>query len=118
MEKLYYAKHHVRIKGYTLRPGEVFESALDEKTAQRLLRIGAIAEAEIDPRQAIELDMEAEPEEASEAPEDVVSEPETIAQEQQNAPENDKDEMAVPEIDVTEGISAGSTKTKRRKKAT
>lgn len=108
----YVAKHHVRLPGYTARPGEVFEEALDEDTVQRLLGLGAIDTVEL-------------PGESDHSP----TGPEQTAQQGDNSePENepaqfDSPEDAgaediaaeIPEIDVMDGISPAAESAPKEK---
>lgn len=98
----YVAKHHVRLPGYTARPGEVIQETLDEDTVQRLLRLGAIDTVELpeeisdthtDPEQTMPQGDNSEPEDESaqiDSPEDAGAE--DVLEE-------------IPEIDVMDGIS-------------
>lgn len=112
--RCYVAKNHVRLPGYTARPGEVFEAALDEETVQRLVRLGAIETVELpedagrknEPTQ-VEDDDEELPGESGK--EDAPEEP----AEEEELPEE------IPEIDVMDGISQAAEeapkKTSKRK---
>lgn len=110
----YVAKHHVRLPGYTARPGEVFEEALDEDTVQRLLGLGAIDTVELpeeisdtptDPEQTAPQGDNSEPEDKSgqfDSPEDAGAEDVTAE---------------IPEIDVMDGISPAAESAANEKTA-
>lgn len=101
---VYVAKHHVGLRTYTARPGEVIQEALDEDTAQRLLQLGAIDTVELpDPEQT--------------APQGDNSEPEDESAQPDNPEDTCAEDVAaeIPEIDVMDGISpAAESDTKKK----
>ena len=102
------AKNHVRIPGYTARPGELFEAELDEETVQRLVRLGAI--------ETVELPEESGKEDAP-PPEDDDYKDFQGESGKEDAPgecsEDDAPEV-VPEIDVMDGISQAAEKAPKK----
>lgn len=112
--RCFVAKNHVRLPGYTARPGEVFEAELEEETIQRLVRLGAIETVELpddagqrNEQLRVEDNDEELPEESGK--EDAPEEP----AEAEELPEE------IPEIDVMDGISQAAEvapkKTTKRK---
>lgn len=95
----YVAKCHVRLAGYTARPGEVIEEALDEKCVQRLLGLGAIEPVNI-PKVGALMDAPAEQG-------DFDGEEPSREEADSDGLENHEAENApAPEIDIMDGISS------------
>lgn len=109
--RCFVAKNHVRLPGYTARPGEVFEAALDEETVQRLVRLGAIETVEL-PEVAGEKDEPLPVEDDDEELREESAEEEAPAEPAEEAviPED------VPEIDVMDGISQAAEAPKKTTK--
>lgn len=102
------AKNHVRLPGYTARPGEVFEAELEEETVRRLVRLGAIDTLEL-PEGTGQMEEPLQPEDDDEE----------IPQESAEGDSEEELPEDVPEIDVMDGVSHAAEapkKTARRKK--
>lgn len=100
----YVAKCHVRLVGYTARPGEVIEEALDEKCVQRLLRLGAIEPFNI-PKVTVQADVPAE-QGVSDGEEPKQEEADQEEAESDGGETTETENGPAPEIDIMDGISS------------
>lgn len=95
--KMYAAKHHVGLGGYTARPGEVIEKALSEEQVAWLLSKGAIEPVPVFAEEPGQSDDQREQGDDEEEQDESQEEAEGMEEEQP------------PEIDVMDGITPEST---------